>query len=251
MSDRESSFLSAMKALVRERGGERVYPCIEDLLEHGLTPTRFTRDEYPPGRQDVTQYLAAWSRHAGLSADECRGWMIDFCGVVLASISRRTFAGIRHSTLANISYIYGWEVPFLCKGEQNIYRARCSPECPLYAEAQARVAANPDEPWPPRMRFPPSYVPPPPPPPPVKVRHREQFERAVQLIRDEVAKGTRPARLLELLQELGFKSRTGRKWTASMLARELVRVRGPRRGKLLPAGAAPRPSTPDEPGDER
>jgi len=175
--------------------------------------------------------------------------MIDYCGVVLAAHSRRTYAGIRHSTLANIRYIYEWQVPFFCKCENNRFRARCGRECPLYEEMKARQLANPDEPWPPRQRLRPDYVPVQP-VLPVKVRFREQFEQALQLIRDEVAKGARPARLLELLEERGLKTRTGRKWTAAAVSRELVKLRGPRRAKLDPVSPEPQNAVAGGPSKE-
>lgn len=249
MNGHESSFLSAMRGLARERGGERVYPCIADLLEHGLTLTRFAPGKRPPERQDITQYLAAWSRHAGLSQEECRAWLIDYCGVVLASLSRRTFAGIRHSTQANIRYIYKDEVPFLCQCEKNRFKARCGPECPLYAEMQARLAANPDEPWPPRVR-PRSSLVPFTPVLPVKAVHREQFEKALELIREEAAKGTSRARIFHLIQERGFKTRTGRKWTLATFYREIVTVLGSRRAKLGTGSVQPQPPPPEGPSRE-
>src|SRR3989304_6305290 len=95
-------FLTALRALLDDRSGEVIYPCIHDLVENGLTLARFSSVNRIPTRQDVTQYLSAWCRHAGLTEEECRGWLIEYCTVMLSSISKTSVSGIRHSTKSNV-----------------------------------------------------------------------------------------------------------------------------------------------------
>ncbi len=74
MATVEKPFLRILNAMLGDRGKDTVYPCIRDLVENGLDLARFSASEIAPQRQDVTQYLAAWSRHAGLSEEESYGW---------------------------------------------------------------------------------------------------------------------------------------------------------------------------------
>ena len=80
-------FLSILDTMLGDRGRDRIYPCIRDLVEHGLELARFSAGEITPQRQDITQYLAAWSRHAGLSEEESSRWLIDYCIDMLPSLS--------------------------------------------------------------------------------------------------------------------------------------------------------------------
>jgi len=114
-----SLFIAKLRALLADRATDRMYACIEDLVGNGLSKDRFPPAVYPPSRQDVTQYLAAWSRYAGLSDQETRDWLIEYTATVLVVISRRTPAAIRHSTKSNIKYIYGSAVEFVCGGLDN------------------------------------------------------------------------------------------------------------------------------------
>ena len=90
MTNPGKPFLNSLETILGDRGQDTIYPCIRDLVEHGLDLARFTAGEVTPQRQDITQYLAAWSRHAGLSEEESSGWLMDYCIALLASLSRRT-----------------------------------------------------------------------------------------------------------------------------------------------------------------
>jgi hypothetical protein len=115
------------------------------LVENGLGLARFSAGEIAPQRQDITQYMAAWSRHAGLSEEESCGWLIDYCTIMLSSISPRSPAAIRHSTKSNLRYIYRSAVPFFCPCVNNRFRAQCSSDCPVYADMQAKIRAKASE----------------------------------------------------------------------------------------------------------
>jgi hypothetical protein len=224
MSNEVSSSLNALNALLGGRSRDTVYLCIRDLVEHGLVLARFAAGETTPQRQDITQYLAAWSRHAGLSEEEARGWLVDYCASLLASLSKRTPAAIRHSTKSNLRYIYRSAVPFLCHGANNPFRADCHPDCPLYADIQARLDARASE----LAQARPLIRPPPPviePVPPVKAVYREQFQTGLRLALEELGKGTKMPRIVEILNERGLKTRTGRQWTYGILRNELLAVK--------------------------
>ena len=93
-----------LETILGDRGKNTFYPCIWDLVEHGLDLARFSADEIKSQRQDITQYLAAWSRHTGLSEEESSSWLIDYCIGRLSSLSTRSPAAIRHNTKSNLRY---------------------------------------------------------------------------------------------------------------------------------------------------
>ena len=216
-------FLSVLDAMLGDRGQDTLYPCIRDLVEHGLDLARFAAGERTPQRQDITQYLAAWSRHAGLSEEEASAWLVDYCVALLAVLSMRTPAALRHSTKSNLRYIYRSAVPFLCHGANNPFRAHCRPDCPVYADMHAKLHAKASE-----LAQPRPVVSPPAPvivSLSVKVANLEQFQTGLRLALDEVRKGTKMRRIVELLNERGLKTRTGRKWQYAILRKELQNVK--------------------------
>lgn len=136
---KNAPFLTGLKTLLGNRGGEIIYPCIEDLVSHGLNLASFSSGDHVPSRQDVTQYLATWCKHAGLSQEECREWLIGYCVVMLSSISKTSLSGIRHSTKSNVKYIYQADIPFMCNRDNNPFRAQCRGDCPEYDGLQASL----------------------------------------------------------------------------------------------------------------
>jgi hypothetical protein len=220
--DMATPFLARLFGLLGGRGTAVVYPCIADLVENGRDAARFAAGEWPPNRQDVTQYLAAWSRHAGLSEEESRGWLIDYCKTKLAAISSRTPAAIAHSTKSNLRYIYKSAVPFVCQFEKNRFRARCSTACPFYPQMQEILRVRAAEALNPKPVAPPPVIQV---VLPVKAAHRPQFEAAMRFASAEAAKGTKPKRIVELLKAQGLKTRTGREWRYAILRSELQKWR--------------------------
>ena len=217
-------FLSILDTMLGDRGKDRIYPCIRDLVEHGLDLARFVAGEITPQRQDITQYLAAWSRHAGLSEEESSGWLIDYCIDMLSLLSTRSAAAIRHSTKSNLRYIYRSDVPFLCECANNRFRAQCSTDCPVFADMQTKLRDGANEKLRPRPVARPQ-VPLIEPVLPVKKVYREQFETGLRLALEEVQKGTKLRRIVEFLNERGLKTRTGRPWKYEILHNELQNVR--------------------------
>ena len=227
----ENPFLAKLRACQGQTGVHAIYPCIRDLVQHGLSLARFQPGEAIPQRQDVTQFLATWSRHAGLSEEQTQDWLIEYCQMKLASLSRRSLAAIRHSTKSNIRYIYRSEVGFQCGCASNPFKAECRSDCPFHAEMQTKLAttagADPSR-WPP---LPPPPRPQPSPLPtlpfvPIKTRYQEQFEEGMSLARQEASKGTPVARIVAMLNDRGLRTRTGRAWTYGILSSELRKCPG-------------------------
>jgi hypothetical protein len=143
---------------------------------------------------------------------------------VLSSISKTSLSGIRHSTKSNVKYIYRSNIRFACERKKNRFKARCSKNCPAYADSGAKADQKPDRPT--------AEVHPPQPTKPVemtvlpvKAIYREQMEQALALVRLEIKKGTKRKRILELLDERGLKTRTGRKWNYAILQAELAKMK--------------------------
>ena len=222
---KDALFATTLATMLRERGEDAIYPCIQDLLDNGLTLGRFSPGEVKPQRQDITQYMAAWSKHVGLGDEECRSWLIEYCVVILSPLSKTSLSGIRHSTKSNIKYIYRSDVPFVCEHENNPFRAKCSKECPAYAaiipkacDARNEKANESTSERPADIVEAPDL--------PVKAIYRDQFEIALRLVHDETKKGTKKKLIVQLLNEQGLKTKTGRRWTYSILHAELKKEKG-------------------------
>jgi hypothetical protein len=61
---------------------------------------------------------------------------------------------------------------------------------------------------------------------PVKAVYLGQFQTGLRLALDEVRKGTKIGRVVELLNERGLKTRTGREWNYAILRNELQKAMG-------------------------
>lgn len=223
MSD--TSFLGKLRGLFGDPGGDVIYPCIQDLVQNGLPVARFSPADHIPTRQDVTQYLAAWCQHAGLSQEDCHNFLVEYSVVMLSSISRTSPSGIRHSTKSNVKHIYHANIPFICECDENPFRAHCSANCPLYADMQVKllerksrkadikhVIEQPAEIFEIQNSS-------------VRETYKDQFEAALEVIRSEMDRGTGRKAILDLLIERGFKTRTGKSWTYSILGNEQSRIR--------------------------
>lgn len=218
-------FLTRLKALLDDRGKDAIYPCIRDLVNNGLTLARFSPGDRIPARQDVTQYISAWCKHAGLTEEDCRGWLIEYCTVMLSSISKTSISGIRHSTKSNVKYIYQADIPFVCELDNNPFRAQCSGDCRAYADMQAKLTDRKNKvpnighavDRPAAIMETRSAS--------VKETYRDQFETALQIIRSESERGTKCKTIIELLNERGLKTRTGRKWTSPILGIEISNIK--------------------------
>ena len=220
MTNEIRSFLNTLEIMLDEQGKNAIYPCIRDLTEQCLDLALFSSAEIPPNLQDITHYLAAWSRHTGLSEEESRDWLIDYCITMGSSLTTKTPAAIRHSTKSILKYVYRSSVPFLCQCANNRFHAQCSSECPVYDDMQTNLRVKADELSHPRQvsRAQATLIEP---TLSLKEVYREQFNTALGIILDEGQKGTNIKDILAILNERGLKTRTGRKWQDAILRHEL------------------------------
>ena len=223
MTDIRISFLRKLETMLGNRDKDVFYLCISDLLEHGLDTTRFSDGEIKPNLQDITQYLAAWSRHAGFNEVESSDWLIDYCINMISSLSKRTPAAIKHSTKSNIRYIYRSAVPFLCQCADNRFRAHCTSDCPVYADMQTSLKEKAHELLNPRpvLRTNTTILAP---PVSLKAGYQEQFDAGMRIALEEAQKGTNLLNIVNILNERGFKTRTGRKWQCGNMRNELQKI---------------------------
>jgi hypothetical protein len=220
-------YLNRLQKILTEDSGKYLFPCIRDLVENGLTLEKFSNEDNIPSRQDITQYIAAWFKYIGLSADECREWMIEYCIGVLSAISSSSKSQIRHSTKCNIKYIYRSDATFDCRCEKNRFKAHCEPKCPIYEEMAYRAkeikAATSGESYETRAGYRVAYEIP-------QINHsikgeyKDQFEKAMQVTQHHLKQRVSKKEIVSLLNDSGFKTRTGKKWSYSILANELKRL---------------------------
>lgn len=201
---------------------QKIYACILDLLSNGIVAERFKAGESFPSRQDVTHFILAWLKHNGVPADRCRNWMIRYCERELSPISSSSPSRIRHSTKSLIKYIYrSEEVSFDCSCEQNKLKAACEPNCPIYGEMkykhQVRMKQLHDDINYVRPKVQPSAKP----LLQVRQRYKEQFEKAMDVVREHLNQVSTLDEMKRYLNDQGYKTRTGKPWTIPTLHHEI------------------------------
>ncbi len=220
-------YLNKLQKILIENNEKRLFPCIRDLITNGLSSERFSGDDRIPSRQDITQYVATWFKHIGVTSDECREWMIKYCVDMLSVISSSSKSRIRHSTKSNIKYIYKSDVTFDCRCEKNRFKASCESKCPIYKEmaikAKESQAAAIAKPYENRVEhntvdevalIKPS----------AKDKYKDQFEKAMEVAQYHYKKWVSIKKIADLLNKSGFKSKTGKKWSYSILSGELKKL---------------------------
>jgi hypothetical protein len=201
---------------------QKIYTCITDLLSNGIVAERFKAGESFPSRQDVTHFILSWLKHNGVPADRCRNWMIRYCERKLSPISSASPSRIRHSTKSLIKYIYRSEdVSFDCGCEQNKLKAACEPNCPIYGEMKDKYQIRMNQ-----LKDAVNYVRPkdqPPAEPLLQVgeRYKEQFEKAMDVVREHLNQVSNLDEMKRYLNDQGYKTRTGKPWTSAILHNEI------------------------------
>ena len=218
--------------LLKKQAELKLFSCIRELITEGLHPERLPPGDLSPTRQDVTQFVAAWFRHTGVPQDICEEWMIPYCTERLSAISASSLSQIRHSTKSNIKYIYKSQVPFECAGKNNSLKASCTGTCPLFEEMtekhQQKMAEQVEmveRQYEPERLDPKAVDAGAPAPGFLKDQYREQFVKAMAFVCDQEGKGIKRKIITDQLNEKGFKTRTGRKWTPAILASELKKAK--------------------------
>lgn len=201
---------------------QKIYACIVDLLSNGIVAGRFEDGEPFPSRQDVTRFFLSWLKQCGVPADRCRDWMIDYCERELSRISSSSPSRIRHSTKSLIKYIYGSEdVTFDCGCEQNRLKATCSPGCPVYDEMKKKHEISKQQFHDAVNYVRPTILPPAEPALQVKERYKEQFEKAMEVVRERLDQVSSLEEMKRYLNDQGYKTRTGKFWKIGNLQREI------------------------------
>jgi len=226
MSLNASQHLNSLRKILKSGDESSIFVCVNDLVQNGLTLSRFEAEERKPSRQDITQFIAAWFKYIEISADECRDWMIEYCLDILSVISSSGNSQIRHSTKSNIKYIFKSDVIFDCGCENNVFKALCNRNCPVYDEMNEKYKEKMEReanktyeiinrpPKPEVILAPPS----------VKEQYKDQFEQALEVAINYRKQGYRIKKIVQLLNDQDMKTRTGRKWTYPLLQNELKKL---------------------------
>jgi len=206
---------------------EDAFICIKDLINNGLSLDRFTDDCRRPNRHEITLFLAAWCKRIGLNMEDYLEWLSDYCVDVLLVISSTKPSQIRHSTKSTVKYIHKFDVPFECNCEHNVFKAICSKNCAIYEkmhdiyllnlekkkkriEAYQQTRSEVDsEPVYETIS--------------VKQQYKEQFEKAVNLIKQYLDKGHTQKEITVMLNDEGYKTITGRAWTAGIISNLIIK----------------------------
>ena len=226
-------YLNKLQKILTKNNEKYLFPCIKDLVANGLNLERFSNEENIPSRQDITQYLAAWFKYIGLSSDECREWMNEYCVEELSAISSSSKSRIRHSTKSNIKYVYKSDVIFDCRCEINRFKAHCEQTCSIYEEMAHKAKESEittivesydtvghrieDEIV--LKNF------------SAKHEYKDQFEKAMEFAQHHLKQQTSRKEVVNLLNDSGYKTRTGKKWSTSILGHELKKFQREKRRK--------------------
>ena len=219
-------YLNKLRKILIENNEKYLFSCIKDLVSNGLKLERFSaEDKNIPSRQDVTQYIAAWFKYTGLSSEECREWMIEYCVGMLSAVSSSSKSKIRHSTKSNIKYIYKYDVAFNCKCDKNRFKASCESNCPVYKEmadkAKESEIINAVDSYEIIHRAADKIMPE---KSSIKDKYKEQFEKAIEFAKHHIGQRISKKEIVNLLNAGGFKTRTGKKWSYSILSIELNKL---------------------------
>ena len=214
--------IERLKKILEDAQKQKIYSCILDLLTSGIVPERFKSGESFPSRQDVTHFILAWLKHSGVPADRCSNWIIRYCERELSQISSSSPSRIRHSTKSLIKYIYRSEdVSFDCGCEENKLKAACEPSCPIYAEMKSKHKIRMKQLYDGIHYVRPKIQPMAEPPLQIKERHKEQFDKAMDVVREHLNQFSSLDEMKRYLNDQGYKTRTGKSWTITTLYREV------------------------------
>ncbi len=241
-------FLEKLQLLLTKTG--RPVPIwLEDLLCHGPRWEHWEPFEMRPDRMILTEFLARWLKYVGLSEEEALEWLMPYCMEILKPYSKSGPSAIRHGTKANTRWVYRSPFPFDFDAIYLEVAGKTVPGQPLYKPVFERwhellYVAKEDA----RKNYVPPII------PifvPVKKRFQEQFQKALEFARQKKSEGMRLEQITELLNNQGYLTRTGRKWTATTLHVSLRKSpfakdenpEGPTRSQSVLPTPAPDPQT--------
>jgi hypothetical protein len=241
----ENKFLTMLKGFVEPKGVASIPAWLEDLI---LAGPRLELWKPPDGRVNrmmLTEFLARWMKNAGMAEEEAVAWLLPYSCEVLAAYSQSGMSMIRHGTKANVRWVYKSNLRFDFDDIARVAAADNPHDLPAYMPV-ARIWY--DRLWEEKDRRRREYVPPVFEPfIPVKKRHREQFEKALALARQKQAEGESCRVIADLLNEQGLLTKTGRKWTQSIV-HNCLREAGVKEMWSKPITGAADASVPNTPG---
>lgn len=226
MNQKNTNHLKNLETLLEEEGvRDSLFLCIKDLVENGLVESRFKESDFKPNRQDITQHLLSWFYYIRIPKNACMKWMMDFCTDALAPMSSSSPSQIRHSTKSNSKYIYGSEISLDCGCEENVFKANCDKSCPAYGEMKrrykerlhrnaVRASGVVERPAPPTIE---PFV-------PLKEKYKDQFEKALELIKKCIEEKKTAKEIVSILIREKYVTRTGKRWNVGILTRELKKL---------------------------
>lgn len=203
-----------------------LFPCIKDLVSNGVSSRYFQEELSGPNRQEITQFLVKWFLYLDIDQETCLQWMIPFCQEVLSWMSSSSFSQIRHSTKSNVKYIYKNCVSFECQCEGNILYAECRTDCPVYEKMKKKMTTKKKEED--RQNYfenPAVEIPDENKVEPVKNKFKDQFQEGLAFAQEKLSKGGSKKRVAQLMNNKGYKTRTGKRWTASTLSNEINKIK--------------------------
>jgi hypothetical protein len=205
-------FLSRLKDLLRE--SERAMPAwMEELLLHGPRLEEWPEPRMRPNRMEMTEFLARWLKYAGIGRQEALEWLLGYCCEVLSEYSQSGRSQIRHGAKYNVRYVYDGSIECDFSALEGSLPAEFEGRPPFMPVLERWREQLEEE----KRRRRESYVWVPPVVLSVKERYREQFEKGLQFAREKLGAGEGLAKVLTLMNQQGFLSRTGRRWSASTL----------------------------------
>jgi hypothetical protein len=195
-------------------------PWLEDLVVNGPRYELWPQPNARPNRVILTEFLARWLKASGVSEERALEWLLEYCRQVLAQFSKTGPSGIRHGTRANTRWVYKSNFSF---DFDAIASQVPAPEwagkpayMPVFARWDELLVVEKQKALElyrqtPRVQVPLS----------VKERYREKFEEGLKLAREKRALGVELEQITTLLNEAGYPTRTGRKWTLGTLYQTL------------------------------
>jgi len=213
-----------LKKILKEKK-KCLFPCIADLVRRGVALNRFSDEDDIPERQEVTRYIAGWFKYVGVPEEVCREWMTKYCPDALSAISSSSKSQIRHSTKSNIRYIYRADLPFDCGCMNNPFKASCKRTCPIYKEMlykhkermEREAVRNYDVEIEDGREYDELKIE----KTTIKELYSEQFEKAWEAVEELIQEDLPRKKIVDILNERGLRTRTGRKWTYAILGVEL------------------------------
>ncbi len=220
-------YLDTLKQVLDENNKSRLFCCIKELATNGVSLERFTEGEHTPSSKDLIRFIARWFKRIRMSEGECRDWMNEYHVEILSSVYSGPGLWREEHIRSQIKSVYESDTVFDCGCENNPFKASCGRNCLVYKEMldkwEERKARETNMSYTPRtgnkiwdmaLAVPVRSV---------KEKYNDQFEEAVNIICDHVGRHVPRDRIVKVLNERGFKTKTGKKWTYSSLSNVLRR----------------------------